>query len=115
MSWVALMLTMGVATALFALAPATDGIVFTAAGLFGASYIGLTGLVLLWSANLYPTRTSFGVGFCFFTIAAGQAIGAPAVGWLIESSDTTVVFFTWAGLAILGAALRPHRPRRHRY
>ncbi len=113
-SWVVLMLTMGGATALFAVAPATDGIVFTAAVLFGASYIGLTGLVLLWSADLYPTRTPFGVGVSFFTIAAGQAIGAPLVGRLIESSGTSAVFYTWAALGVLGAALRPHRPHRHR-
>ncbi len=109
-SWVALMLTMGAATTLFALAPVTYWIVFTAA-LFGASYVGLTGLVLLWSANLYPTRTSFGVGVSFFTIAAGQAIGEPLVGRLIESLDAPVVFYAWAGLAVLGAALRLHTGR----
>lgn len=106
-SWSALMLTMGAGTALFALAPATDAVVLTAATLFGASYIGLTGLALLWSANLYPTRTSFGVGLSFFTIAAGQAVGAALAGQLIESWSALVVFCTWAGLAVLGAALRP--------
>lgn len=98
---------MGAATALFALAPATDAVVFTAAALFGASYIGLTGLVLLWSASLFPDRTSYGVGLSFFVIAAGQALGAPLVGLLIESSGATVVFYAWAGLAVLGAALGP--------
>lgn len=92
-SWVALMLTMGAATAAFALAPAIDAVVFTAAALFGASYVGLTGLALLWSTNLYPYRTSFGVGLSFFTIAAGQAVGAPLVGRLAESLDADVVFY----------------------
>lgn len=113
-SWVALMLTMGAATALFALAPSTPStpaVMIAAAALFGASYLGLTGLALLWSTSLYPTRTSFGVGLCFFTIAAGQALGAPLVGVLIDSADPSVVFTAWAGLAVIGAALAPPTSR----
>lgn len=79
-AWVTLMVTMGVATALFALAPTSSAVVFAAAALFGASYIGLTGIALLWSAALYPARPSFGVGLSFFTIAAGQAVGSPLLG-----------------------------------
>lgn len=74
-SWVVLMLTMGAATALFALTPATTPVTLVAATLFGASYIALTGLALIWSTRLYPDRTSLGVGLSFFTIAAGQAAG----------------------------------------
>jgi len=110
-SWTVLMLTLAAGTALFAIAPSTTPVVLAGAALFGASYIALTGLVLLWSTHLYPDRTSFGVGLAFFTIAAGQAIGALLVGRLTESIDTTTVFYTWALLATLGAALRP--PARH--
>lgn len=83
------------------------GRVVTGVALFGASYIGLTGLIVLWSTRLYPDRTSFGVGLGFFTIAAGQALGAPLVGNLIKSINATTVFYTLAPLAILGATLRP--------
>lgn len=55
--------------------PARFVAVILAATMFGAAYITLTGLVLLWSTRLYPDRTSFGVGIAFFTIAAGQALG----------------------------------------
>lgn len=106
-SWVALMIIMGVGTALLALAPSTYAVVLTAAALFGASYIGLTGLVLLWSTQLYPSRTSFGVGIAFFTIAAGQAVGAPIVGRLVETLGAPVVFYGSGALAVLGLLLRP--------
>lgn len=106
-SWVALMLTMGAATALFALSPATTPVVLGAAALFGASYIGLTGLILLWSTYIYPDRTSFGVGLGFFTIAAGQALGAALIGILTQAINAPAVFYALAVLAILGATLKP--------
>lgn len=110
-SWLLLMLTMGAATALFAVAPATPTFSLIAAALFGASYIGLTGLVLLWSTHLYPDRASFGVGLSFFAIAAGQAAGAFLVGRLTESIDVAAAFYIWAVLAVFGATFRP--PARH--
>lgn len=106
-SWIVLMLTLGVSTAIFAIAPSVAVAVLVAAALFGASYIGLTGLVLLWSTRLYPGRAALGVGLSFFMVAAGQASGAPAVGRLIESFGPTPVFYGWAALSLLGAAFMP--------
>lgn len=108
-SWVAAMLTVGAATALLALGAASTPLVLLAAALFGASYIALTGFALIWSTRLYPDRASLGVGLSFFMIAAGQAIGAPTVGWLIEVTGPTSLFCAWAGLSLLGAALRPRQ------
>lgn len=106
-SWTALMLVMGAATALLALAPGSPVVVIVAAAGFGASYVGLTGVALLWSVRLYPDRTSFGVGLSFFAIAVGQAVGSPLVGGLTARVGTPVVFCVWAGLAVLGAMVRP--------
>ena len=108
-SWVVLMLTMGAATAVFALAPASIPATLVAAILFGASYIGLTGLALIWSTRLYPDRASLGVGISFCMIAAGQAAGAVTAGWLIETIGPTDLFYAWAGLSLFGVALRPTR------
>lgn len=111
-AWITLMLGMGTATALFALAPGTYPVMFASAALFGASYIGLTGVVLLWSTRLFPERPSFGVGISFAAIAAGQAVGSPLVGQLIGSLSGTPVFYAWAGLALLAAIAGP--PPNHR-
>lgn len=106
-SWVAAMLTMGGATAFLALAGTSTPLILLAAALFGAAYISLTGFALIWSSRLYPERTSLGVGLSFFMIAAGQALGAATVGWLIEVTGPISLFYGWAGLSLLGAALRP--------
>ncbi len=103
------MLLMGSGTALFAFAPTSTTAALLAATLFGSSYIGLTGLILVWSTRLYPDRTSLGVGLGFFTIAAGQALGAPAFGRLVDLTDPTGLFCAWGGLSLASAALRPHR------
>lgn len=105
--WVAAMLIMGAATALLALAATSTPLILLAAALFGASYIALTGFALIWSTRLYTDRASLGVGLSFFMIAGGQATGAPVVGWLIEVTGPTSLFCAWAGLSLLGAALRP--------
>jgi predicted MFS family arabinose efflux permease len=67
----------------------------------------LTGLLLLWSVRLYPQRTSFGVGLSFFTIAAGQALGAPAVGAMIERVGQRPAFVVIALVGLCAVALRP--------
>ncbi|GGL10437.1 MFS transporter [Mangrovihabitans endophyticus] len=108
-AWAVLMVAMGAATALFTLGSAAMLLVLLAAAVFGASYIGLTGCALIWSTRLYPDRTSLGVGLSFFTLAAGQAAGAPVVGALIGAANPTGVFCAWAALSVAGAALRPRR------
>jgi predicted MFS family arabinose efflux permease len=106
-AWVAASVTMASATLLLAAAPADLVATVVAATLFGAAYIALTGLVLLWSARLYPDSTSFGVGLAFFTIAAGQALGAPVVGALIDRVGATTAFMTIAATGLLAITVRP--------
>lgn len=114
-SWIAMMLAMSAATALLATAPASMSTIFAAAAVFGAAYISLTGLALLWSTRIYPERTSFGVGLCFFMIAAGQAVGAPAAGLVTDAAGATTAFYLCATLGLIGALVCPrHRPATRR-
>jgi predicted MFS family arabinose efflux permease len=106
-AWVMATVVMATATVLLAAAPSSLAAIIVAAALFGAAYISLTGLLLLWSVRLYPDRTSFGVGLSFFTIAAGQALGAPAVGSLIEVGGAGTAFVTIALVGLCAVALRP--------
>ena len=106
-AWIAATVTMAAASVLLALAPSSLVAMIAAAALFGAAYISLTGLLLLWSTRLYPDRTSFGVGLSFFTIAAGQALGAPVAGALIDLIGAQAAFVTIALVGVSVAALRP--------
>ncbi|KUI48365.1 arabinose ABC transporter permease [Mycobacterium sp. GA-1199] len=108
-AWVAATVTMASATALLAVAPWNLGVIVAAATLFGGSYIALTGLALLWGARLYPDSTSTGVGLSFFTLAAGQALGAPAAGALIDLAGGRTAFGAIAAVGLCALAVRPIR------
>jgi predicted MFS family arabinose efflux permease len=108
-SWTLVMITMAGATLLLALAPGSAVAAFVAAAVFGASYVCLCGLTLLWSTRIHPDRASFGVGVSFLMIAVGQAVGAPLAGVLTDEAGGTSAFFTCAGIALLGAFVRPGR------
>ncbi len=106
-AWVAATVTMAVATASLAAAPSNLIVMIVAATLFGGAYIALTGLALLWSARLYPDSTSSGVGLSFFTLAAGQALGAPVVGALIDMVGGRTAFVSIAAVGLGALAVRP--------
>ena len=110
-AWAAATVTMAAATLLLAAAPAALIGILVAATLFGAAYLALTGLMLLWSTRLYPDRAAFGVGVAFFTIAAGQALGAPLTGALIDAAGARSAFVVIAALGLCALALRPPSPR----
>jgi hypothetical protein len=81
---------------------------------FGASYIGLTGVALVWSTRLYPQRAAFGVGLSFLMIAVGQAVGAPVVGRLAELFDLDVSFHGCAVVALVACFVGPRFPSQAR-
>ncbi|GAB2936716.1 YbfB/YjiJ family MFS transporter [Rhodococcus aerolatus] len=110
-SWSALVLAVGGATALLAGAAGSRVVVLAAAAVFGASFVALSGVALLWGARLHPVRTSFGVGVAFVALAAGQAVGSPLVGRLVETVGLRSAFLAWAVVAVLAAAVRPHAGR----
>ena len=108
-AWGAAIALMTAATLAYALYPHVAITVVAAAGVFGAAYIALTGLLLLWAIRVYPDSPSFGVGLSFFTIAAGQALGAPAVGALVEVFSARTAFLTAAAVGVTALAVRPAR------
>ncbi|TWF81700.1 putative MFS family arabinose efflux permease [Pseudonocardia hierapolitana] len=103
-AWTAGMLLLAAATAVFALAPGVLPAVFAAAALFGAVYIGLTAVLLVWGTRTYPDAPALGVGAAFLLIAVGQTLAAPALG-LLSDFATAPVAFGAAAVAAAGGAL----------
>lgn len=105
-AWASGMAVLAVATAAFVL-PSPVAVTLIAAAAFGASYIGLTGVLLLWGTGIHTERPAIGVGIAFLVIALGQAAGSPVIGALTERSGATAAFCAAALTALVGAAVRP--------
>jgi predicted MFS family arabinose efflux permease len=103
-AWVAGMLLLAAATTAFALAPGVLPVVFVAAALFGAVYIGLTAVLLVWGTRTHPDAPALGVGAAFLLIAVGQTLAAPTLG-LLSDLTTAPVAFGAAAVAAAGGAL----------
>jgi len=104
-SWALLMIALAGATSALALAPAGVAVIVIAATGFGAAYIALTGVALLWATRAYPERIAFAVGSSFFMIAAGQAVGAFAAGLGADQLGLTTVFYLCALITATGSLI----------
>lgn len=110
-AWTVLMVILALGIAGLGAGAGRSGVALLAGAVFGASYIALTGVVLVWATRLYPQRASFGVGLAFFMIAVGQAVGAPLIGVLADRTSVATTFLGCAAIALAGAllTLRPVR------
>jgi predicted MFS family arabinose efflux permease len=102
------LVSMAASMALLALAPGVLPLAYASAALFGSTYIVLTGVVLVWSVGVFREIPSAGLGAGFLLIAVGQAVGSPAAGALAGTTSPATAFFSFAGVAVLTALVRPH-------
>jgi predicted MFS family arabinose efflux permease len=109
-AWVIGMTAMAAASLTLAVLAAHPLAAATAAATFGASYIALTGILLLWATRLFPHRASYGVGLSFLLIAAGQAIASPLAGAGVGRLGLPAVFIACAGVTGVGALITPRGP-----
>ena len=106
-SWTIGMTVMAAATLALTLVASRPLAAATAAAAFGAAYIALTGILLVWATRIFPDRTSFGVGLAFLFIAAGQAAGSPLAGAGVAPLTLPGVFIACAAVTGIGALLAP--------
>jgi predicted MFS family arabinose efflux permease len=108
-AWLIGMAIMGTSTVAIAFFAGQPAVAVISAVAFGASYIALTGVLLVWATRVFPDRVASGVGRAFLAVAAGQAVGSLLAGSGVQNLSTTTVFVTCAVVTALGAALAPRR------
>lgn len=108
-AWTIMMVLLALGSAGLAAGAGVPVVALLAGSVFGAAYIALTGVLLVWATRVYRRRPSAGVGLSFFMVAAGQAVGAPLLGVGITLTSLQAVFYISAFVAIAGAFLRGRR------
>lgn len=73
---------------------------------FGAAYIMLTGVYLVWGVAALPDRPATGLMIGFLTIAIGQTAGAPIFGVLMDRLTTNYAVTIFACLALTAGLAR---------
>ncbi|QCQ91404.1 MFS transporter [Rhodococcus sp. SGAir0479] len=106
-AWTLSTLALGLATALLAAAAPQAAVAVGASAAFGALYIALTGILLLWSIRIHPARPAAAVGLTFLLVAVGQSAAAPLLGVVTDRTGLTTAFWLSAAVALLAAALAP--------
>lgn len=100
------LLAMAAANALLAAAPGNGMAAYASAAVFGASFITLSGIILVWAVAAFPARPSAGIGAGFLLLAVGQVAGAPAAGALADAIGLAPTFAAFAAASLVAAGLR---------
>ncbi|QBI19539.1 MFS transporter [Egibacter rhizosphaerae] len=85
---------------------------YAAAGAFGAGYMVLTGLLIVWSVRDRPDRPATAVAAAFAILAIGQSAGAPLAGALTDQAGLAWAFAVATFAALGGALALPSRAKR---
>jgi len=99
-------IAMGLAVAAVGLDGAPPWLVFTGGGLFGAAYLMLTGVYLVWGIAALPERPATGVTVAFLALAVGQTLGAMAFGFVMDHASANVAVASFAALALVAGGMR---------
>lgn len=74
---------------------------------FGASYMPIAALLVLWSADVFHERPATGFSVVLFSLALGSVIGPAVLGVLAGAFDLRAAFWCAAALTALSIALGP--------
>ncbi len=88
---------------------ATPALALAGGALFGAAYVMLTGVYLIWGVRALPDRPATGLMIGFLTIAVGQTAGAPLFGMLLSGQGASTAVISFAIFALLAGIFRSGR------
>ncbi|PYE82263.1 MFS transporter [Pseudoroseicyclus aestuarii] len=87
------------------------GVTLIAGAVFGAAYVMLTGIYLIWGLRALPERPATGLMVGFLTIAVGQTAGAPLFGMLLAGMGAGPSVAVFGALALLAGVFREGQAR----
>jgi predicted MFS family arabinose efflux permease len=103
--WAGLLVALAASTAALALEPRSLPLALASAATFGASFVALSGILILWATRLDPDRPAAAVSGAFVLLSVGGVAGALAVGALIDRVGHLDAFLAAAGVALACAPL----------
>ncbi|NBJ69942.1 MULTISPECIES: MFS transporter [Clostridia] len=100
---------LSVAIILLAVSPEKWFIAYSAAGIFGGSYIFLTGVILVWGIRVFIHNASLGIGVPFLLLAVGQVIGSLSAGLFIDLWGYAFTFIIFGCAGLLASFINPKK------
>src|SRR5699024_9310947 len=88
---------------------------YVSAGIFGCSYIFLTGVLLVWGIRVFITNASLGIGVPFLILAVGQVIGSILAGWFIGVWGYAPSFILYGIIGMIATLIGPKNHRKKRF
>ncbi|MFT4470124.1 MFS transporter [Arthrobacter sulfonylureivorans] len=87
-------------------------IAYASMAVFGAGYMSLSGVLILWARTVWPGTAGAGTSMLFIALATGQALGSAGFGLARGAMSPVVLAALAAGFLILGGLTGLIRGRR---
>ncbi|WP_253904226.1 MFS transporter [Arthrobacter sp. Br18] len=97
--WITTTTLMGSATLALGAWPASNLAVYGGGAVFGAGYVALSGVLIVWAARILPDHSAAGTAALFISLALGQALGSLLIGALLELTDPLLAYAIAAVIA----------------
>jgi len=78
---------------------------YASMALFGAGYMALSGVLILWARNEWPQHAGAGTSVLFIALATGQAIGSAGFGAAQGSANPVLLAILAACLCLAGGGV----------
>ncbi|MYL72496.1 MFS transporter [Halobacillus litoralis] len=102
-------LSIGSASTILAVTSENWLLSYLAAGIFGCSYIFLTGVLLVWGIRVFITNASLGIGVPFLLLAVGQVLGSIIAGWFIGTWGYISSFTLYGLIGMVASLMGPNK------
>ncbi|WP_199434962.1 YbfB/YjiJ family MFS transporter [Qaidamihabitans albus] len=97
------------AIALLGTAPGALTTVVVSAVLYGSSFMAISGLLAVWSHQVFPARPTTGFSVTLFALGLGAIAGPALLGAFADGHGLPAAFLVTAGVAALSLPFRPPR------